>query len=267
MLWRSFLLILLCISACVSSQRAVIPGVVPEYYILHHDIVIMEPDPFGNLYIVDDRDRLMKYDTSGQLVFKVVNSNLGSIHSIDAGNPFKVLAFYRDQQTILLYDNTLSEIQRIILPQWQLSDVTSACLSPDNAIWLFEGTQRVLMKMSEQGDPVITSDPFDILRPSSARPDLIFDTDHYLVLKETGRHPSLFDDFGNHLRTLEIHAENFTVSGNYLLLNLGNSMRLYSMTGEEDIHLPMPGITGKLVRTVNGKYLISDNLGIYQWQH
>jgi hypothetical protein len=260
------MLVILLLSGCVSSHNPAVQSIVPDYFILHDGIMIMEPDPVGNLYVVDDRDRLMKFDTSGQQVYKVVNSNLGSIHSIDAGNPFKVMAFYRDQQTIILYDNTLSEILRIILPQWKLSDVTSASLSPDNAIWLFEGTQRVLMKMSDQGDPVITSDPFDILHPASARPDKIFDTDHWLVLKESGRHPSLFDDFGNHLRTLEVNAENFTVSGNHLLLNLGNEMRLYPLAGEEEITIPLHDINGKLVRAVNGKYLISDDKGIYAWQ-
>ena len=125
----------------------------PDYFILAEGIRIAKMDHLGNIYIVDDQNRLSKFDTTGLRMFNVVNNNLGEIHSIDVGNPFKIMTFYRDQQTILLLDNTLSEIQRIRIADWKLQDVTAACLSPDNALWLFDGTNKTLIKMEDSGMP------------------------------------------------------------------------------------------------------------------
>src|SRR5688572_24447193 len=159
--------------ACVAKNQPVSHLNAPDYFILRDDIQMMDMDHLGNIYIVDESDRLFKFDTTGQLTYMVVNNNLGHIHSIDVGNPFKIMTFYKDQQTIILYDNTLSEIQRIPLIEWELQDVTAANLSSDNAIWVFDGANKVLMKMSDKGDPVLTSDPFDILNTPTNRPDYI----------------------------------------------------------------------------------------------
>ena len=193
----------------------------------------MAIDPLGSLFIVDGSDRLSRFDTTGQLLFNVVNNNLGRIHSIDVGNPFKILIFYRDQQTIILCDNTLSEIQRIALGKWELQDVTAVCLSPDNAIWLFNGLKSVLIKMSDTGEPILISDPFDIIRPPSSRPDFIYDIDHWLLLKEAGQPIAVFDDFGNYLHSLDLEEEYFSVSNDKLVVHKNDSVVLYNVQNSE----------------------------------
>lgn len=191
-------------------------------------------DHLGNIYLVDDQNRLSKYDTTGLRTFNVVNNNLGEIHSIDVGNPFKIMSFYRDQQTILLLDNTLSEIQRIRLADWKLQDVTAASLSPDNAIWLFEGTTKTLIKMDDSGMPILTSDPFDIIRPTSARPDYIFDADHFLILKEKQQPMAVFNDFGNYLNSLPFDDDFFTVVNDRVFIYQRPTVMVYSLpTGKE----------------------------------
>ncbi len=226
--------------SCVAKNQPAASYFSPDYIFLQQDIQLMELDPLGNIYLVDGSDRLLKFDTAGQLLFTVVNNNLGRVHNLDVGNPFKILAFYRDQQTLLLYDRTLSEIQRIPLILWGLQDVTAACLSPDNAIWVFNGMNKVLMKMSDKGDPIVTSDPFDIIRPASSRPDFIYDVDHLLLLKEESKPLSLFNDFGNHLRSLEIDDEVFSVSNDVLIINKGSFILLRRIQdGEEIISYPL----------------------------
>jgi len=237
-----------------------------EYFILHPSIRIVDFDAIGYLYILDANDQLSKFDTSGHLLYQVVNNNLGQVHSIDAGNPFKTMMFYRDQQTIVLYDKTLSEIQRIHLVDWGLNDVTAVCLSPNNSIWLFDGMNKVLMRMSEKGDPVFTSDPFDIIRPGAVRPNFIGDADHFLVLGETSHPVSVFDDFGNYLYSEDLAPNGlFSVSRNMVITNTNSSISRYDISEHrmlEPIFI-QENIEEKRVYLSRNKVFVTDDKGIY----
>ncbi len=263
---KYILLIFLSISlfSCGTTQQPVASSVPPEYFILLPDIQSLDIDPLGNLYVVDGNDRLTKFDSIGRKIFHIVNNNLGEIHSIDVGNPFKIMMFYRDQQTIILLDRTLSEIQRIHLPEWKTSDVTAACLSPDNAIWIFNGTERTLVKMDGTGNAILTSNPFDIIRPSALRPDFIFDTDYFLLLTQEGKTISLFDDFGQYIRELEGIEPKFSVSGNSIIYRKDSRLFTYDLVRSQylqEINFTQP-TSGKINAFRDGYYSF-DSKGIY----
>ncbi len=237
-----------------------------EYLILNPSIQIFEIDPLGHLYILDGNDRLSKFDTTDHLLYHVVNNNLGRVQSLDVGNPFKLLAFYRDQQTIIMYDRTLSEIQRIRLSDWNFQDVTAVCLSPDNAIWLFDGMNKVLIKADNSGNPIITSDPFDIIRPGSPRPDFIYDADHLLLLKETNHSISVFNDFGNYLYSTEFKEDEiFSVSNDIVVMSSGYSIQMYDISDRRML-TPITlkeNVEAKRIYLFANQFYVSDNKGVY----
>ena len=250
--------------SCASTQQPSSSLASPDYFVLLPDIQSLDIDPLGNLYVVDGNDRVTKFDSTGRNVFHIVNNNLGEVHSIDVGNPFKILMFYRDQQTILLLDRTLSEIQRIHLPDWKVSDVTAACLSPDNAIWIFNGTERTLTKMDDTGNPILTSNPFDIIRPSAMRPDYIFDTDQHLLLVQEGKPVSLFNDFAQYLRELEGVDPNFSLSGNSIIYRKDNRLLTYDILRSQylqEINFTQP--TSGKINAFGDSYYSFDTKGIY----
>ena len=253
-------------TGCISTHQTTVNLNHPNYFILNSSIRILDIDPLGNLYITDGNDRLSKYDTTGQLLSYAVYNNLGRIHSLDVGNPFKTMLFYRDQQTIVLFDRTLSEIQRIRLSEWGLHDVTAVCLTPDNAIWLFDGLKKVLIKTNQSGDVVLASDPFDIIRPESQRPDLIYDADHLLLLKEEGYPLSVFDDFGKYIYTPDmIENENFSVSDQYVVMSSDSSVVLYDITNRR-LMPPMnlkDNLRRKRIYLFANHFYISDDQGVY----
>ncbi len=257
--------ILVLLVSCVAKNQPVTSYYSPDYFILNSSIQMMDIDPLGHLYLVDDTDRVSKFDTTGQLQHTVVNNNLGRIHSLDVGNPFKVMVFYRDQQTIILYDRTLSEIQRIPLIQWELQDVTAACLSPDNALWIFNGMNKVLVKLNDKGDPLITSDPFDILRTSSARPDFIYDVDQLMLVKEGGRPIDVFNDFGNYQNSLPIENDFFSISNNTIVTNSGTAFHLYKLPGGEELssYTLKEKLVDKRVFLFANQFYVFDDQGVF----
>ena len=251
---------------CGAGKQSVTDSGDKPYFILNPSIRILDFDPLENLYVLDGTDRLSKFDTTGKLLCHVINNNLGEAHSLDTGNPFKIMVFYRDQQTVVLYDRTLSEIQRIRLTDWGLHDVSAACLSPDNAIWVFEGSNRLLMKMNDQGAPILTSDPFDVTQPGTPRPDYIYDTDHFLILKETSHGVSVFDDFGSYLYTTNFEADDVvSISNNLLLMVSGRAVWNFDISSRQIMGpiLVNENIEGKQVYLFANQVFIVDNKGVY----
>ncbi|MEO5905785.1 MAG: hypothetical protein ABIQ11_03615 [Saprospiraceae bacterium] len=217
--------------ACVATKQPAAQHIAREYFILYPEIKSMDIDGLGNLFVLDEDDRLTKFDSTGQIRHHVINPNLGSVHSVDIGNPFKVMVFYRDQQTIVLYDRTLSELQRIRLADWEVKDITATGLSSDNAIWIFDGTNKVLRKMDDKGNAILTSDPFDMIRPPSMRPDYIYDVNHYLLLKEVSQPMAVFDDFAHYIQPLNDIGENFSLTDQVLIYPSGAEIRLFDIAG------------------------------------
>jgi len=234
------------------------------YLIVHPGIIDVEMDALSNVYVLDQFDRISKYDSLSHLGYHVTNELLGHVHSMDVGNPFKTLVFYRDQQTILLYDKTLSEIQRITLQDWNIQDVTAVCLAADNMIWLFDGINRNLVKTDENGNAVIRSDPFEVIQPSSPRPDYIFDAGHYLLLKEKGLPVSLFNDLGHYLKPIVIGSENFSVSGNVIAYPAGSAVKIYDVINQTETLTIPSGIRMDEFRPIffKEKIYYNDNTGI-----
>ena len=259
-------MISLSVTGCSTARHPSKENDQLNYLILNPAIRIFDFDPLGNLYILDETDKVSKFDTTGRLLFHVVNNNLGEAHSIDVGNPFKTMVFYRDQQTILLYDRTLSEIQRIRLADWQLHDITAACLSSDNALWMFDGTNRVLIKTGDDGNAILTSDPYDIIDPGSARPDFIYDLDHFLLLKETNHPVSVFDDFGNFINNLEIpKVDFFSVSSPFVITGSGNEIQMYDISERKFMSptILKTNLENSRIYKSGNKYYAVDGKGVY----
>ena len=99
-LWL-FAFVLPGLAACAVRPAASSQQTNYDYFIRHDFIRLLDTDPLGHVYVVDRDDRLIKFDSTRQQMFTVVNNNLGRVHSLDAGNPFKIMLFYRDQQTIV----------------------------------------------------------------------------------------------------------------------------------------------------------------------
>ncbi len=265
---RYFILPAICIYfiGCGTSKHPATDLSTRKYLIQNSSIRILDFDPLGHIYILDGTERLTKYDTSGLMLCHVVNNNLGEAHSIDVGNPFKTMVFYRDQQTVVLYDRTLSEIQRIHFTDWGYHDVVAACLSPDNAIWIFDGVKKVLLKLDDIGNAILNSDPLDIIRPGSPRPDFIYDADHFLILKQTNHPISIFDDFGKYLYTTDIkEGENFSVFNRIIIMGSETSISRYDISDRtmlESIHLK-DNLKGDRIYQYADRFYGVDDKGVY----
>src|SRR5438046_1047362 len=69
---------------------------------------LLTTDNLGNFYLVKN-DVLEKYDAGGTLLKTYSNKSFGKIDLADAGNPMKLLLFYKNFSQVVFLDNTLSQ--------------------------------------------------------------------------------------------------------------------------------------------------------------
>ena len=116
-------------------------------------------DNYKNTYFIKNRV-LHKQGPDGNFIFN--DLQLGKISSVDIINPLKVVVFFQDTNTVVLLDNKLNEIERIIfnnLPQFL--NVSTATNAGNNSLWLFNvDTQQLELYNYGSKLQTVVSQPF-----------------------------------------------------------------------------------------------------------
>ena len=97
----------------------------------------METDAMQNLYLVEDEHSILKYSADAQLLYRFNVNDLGSITSINVQNPFYILVYYSDYNTLIVLDRTLSEVRRQDLTDLGIEQIQVIGMASDNNIWIF----------------------------------------------------------------------------------------------------------------------------------
>ncbi len=88
------------------------------------------------------------YKRSEEKIWSYQNVNLGKLSSVDIGNPFKIILFYRDYNTVIVLDNNLNELTGAIgLPGANYNLVGFAS---ENDLWLYSMDDNLLKRFNYQ---------------------------------------------------------------------------------------------------------------------
>lgn len=99
-------------------------------------------DNFNYSYTVKN-NTLTKSNGKTEYVYN--NMQLGNVHTVDITNALKVVVFYKDQNSVVILDNTLSEIKLINFNQaTQFRKITSATIAYENNIWIYNELNQEL---------------------------------------------------------------------------------------------------------------------------
>lgn len=225
-------------------------------------------DPLGQLYTVDARSELRKYEASGKLLYSYTNRELGDVHSVNVSNPMKVFLFYRDFARIIVLDNTLAEIRRIDIEQFGLQDISAAAPSNDNQLWVFDKLSGLLLKLDQEGREILKSDPMQLLAPSPFIPDDILQKDTRVFLNDFDEGLLIFDQYGQFLKNPSIlPGKHFEVVGEQCYFTKGRDLFLYEIKTDQlkqqQLEVSSDSLL-KLVITEQRRYYL-DSLGVYSY--
>ena len=130
-------------------------------------------DILGNRYSIK-QSKLKKYSADSSVSFSYDNFNLGNISFVDVSNPYKVLLFYKNFNTVIILDDKLSKL-----------DSRNFNFTVNNICWNYDG--NFLIYHYNTGffyifDPItkkiISSKPFS----TQNIPELLFEQNNKIIL-------------------------------------------------------------------------------------
>lgn len=159
-------------------------------------------DVFGNLYTIDLKNRLKVYDKDLNYLFEYYNNSLGNISFVDVTNPKKIMLFFSGFQRIIFVDDALAEIGRY---QGEFN-IIAAGNSRDNNLWIYDGLDYRLKKISNNGKVIIESNPVASYIQLDINPEFIVEQNNMVYMVEEGKGVAIFDNFGNYINYLPLEG-------------------------------------------------------------
>jgi hypothetical protein len=220
-------------------------------------------DELENLYYIKGNTF---YKKTKNETLSYANVALGNIESIDIQNPFKILVFYKDFNSVVFLDNKLNELStRIDFTQETLfHNVLFVSHSSENNIWLFADDNKLHLYDFQNRFEKLQTQPITFYQPNFNCSQLISSYQDAFVVGNLGI--IQFNQYGNfiHFFNLEnvssvhIYKEGFTY--------VKDGAMFYQ---DKEKNLPIQvNLEGSItnIKINNGFLTIYDGLAVYIYQ-
>ena len=111
----------------------------------------LRTSPNYTSYLVEDNSTIHQLDSNGKISNSFRHPRLGNMDNLDVSNPFKLMAFYDDFQTLVFFDKNLNVLNELDFKSINFSNVTAAALFTDNQILIFDDNEKKLKIIDFQG--------------------------------------------------------------------------------------------------------------------
>jgi len=193
---------------------------------------ILATDNLEHIYVVDSSNVVNQFSSHGKLLHQFSTVKFGPVHSIDASNPQKILVFYKSFNTIIILDNTMSEIAKIDL-QFSDLELEAVCASNQNDIWAYNASNAELVKLNSRGEITSKTTGLEQFFTDKNLPTYMVERNNYVFIKTTKNELYIFDTFGTFYRRIfseKSGIKDFMVYGNRLIcLTLNSQTSEYNM--------------------------------------
>jgi hypothetical protein len=227
-------------------------------------------DNLDYVYLLTNRDELLKYDQKGLLQWRYSNNRFGKLHSVDVSDPLRIILFYADFQQVVVLNNNLNEIISYSFAKngsWLVSAVASA---NNNSLWIFERSANVLLKLSSSFNEEVRSANLYQLFDEMIVPEKIAASDQFVFVHHKTGGVLQFDRFGAFVRELPIDSlSNFGIAANLITWTKGNELQKFNPNTLETSQLQLPvsvtikqvSLGNKIIAVLSEKavFLLSDN--------
>jgi len=154
-------------------------------------------DNLGNIYVLTATNQIKKVNEKGDSLAVYNNvKRYGKIFSIDAGNPLKVLVYFKDFSTIVVLDRLLNVRNTIDLRKLNILQVRAITSSYDNNIWLYDEMDSKIKKIDDNARVLLESNDFRQVFETVPSPVEMYDRDGQLYLYDPKKGLLVFDYYG-----------------------------------------------------------------------
>ena len=201
-------------------------------------------DKLQNVYILTPQKEVVKFNAKGQETFRYSNTYLDELPEMDATDPFNLLLYYPDYQTIITLDRTLSETARFELLDLQFFRVPAVAMASDNNIWLYDSEQFKLKKIKNNGEVIAESDDLSLLLSATPNPTFLVEREQQVFVNAPDIGILVFDIFGQYMQTIPItNLDAFQVLENQLLFRENGQLKSYHLRSLLTTNIALPGST------------------------
>lgn len=230
---------------------------------------MMTADKFGAAYILNNTNELIKVAPDNDRILKYSLLRYGRPTNVDASNPLKVLLFYKDFSTIVLLDNNLAEKSVLKLQEKSFFQVSSACTSLDNKVWIYDALNYKLTKLDERLNIVLQSEDFGLLFNENLIPTFMREANEHLYVSVPSHGILVFDLFGAYIKTLPLkHVESFQVIKDQLVYFEDGKLMGFNTRSLQTGQIALPQLSNILkVQILEDKLLVllNDRLNLYAY--
>lgn len=221
-------------------------------------------DRLQQVYVITEQNSLIKFDSTGRKLYTYNQTRFGQLQSVDASNPMKLICSYPDYGTVVMLDNTLSEVGLFSLKLLGISNYTALCFSPrDNNFWVYDQDSYTLKKVDRNGNIVMESTDMLMQLGEIIHPVFMQEENDLLFASDTAIGILVFDMHGAYYETLPFKGvKKFQVRGDRLLFPEWNFLHTYQLKTLEENLIKLPD-TDQLrdVRIENNRLFISSTKG------
>jgi hypothetical protein len=227
-------------------------------------------DNFDNVYLLSERDELLKYDMSGRLKWRYSNNRFGRLQSVDVSDPLRIILFYGDFQQVVVLNNNLNEITNYSFAKNSDLLVSAVASGNNNSLWIFDRAANVLIKLSSNFTEDIRSANLFQLFDEVIDARKIAASDQYVFLQRKDGGVLQFDRFGAFIKELPIDSlSDFNITSNTIVYFKGTKLFKYQPTSLEITKQILPvtwqvrqvAVGNKLIAVLSEKavFLLSNN--------
>jgi hypothetical protein len=201
-------------------------------------------DNLGNIFLLDSNNQLKKLSPEGDsiAIFNDVRK-YGKVYSIDAGNPLKILLYYRDFGIIVVLDRLLNVRTTIDLRKQNIFQAKAICQSYDNAIWVYDEGEAKLKRIGDDGNIIDQSGDFRLQLDEAPSPTFIEDHDRLVYLYDSSKGLLVFDYFGTLKNKLAFTGwQDFQLAGKFMVGRKGVLLERYQLSTLLIEEKMLPGI-------------------------
>lgn len=249
----------------VTKQADVIS--ISHDYMIKGSFTSMNIDKLGNIYFINKKNEILKYDDNYTLLFRNSYNTQGRISHIDVSNPQKILVYFSDFQRILFLDNTLSEIKFLNLESLGYWNIQAVAPSVDNLIWIYDPVNFKLVKINDIGKVLLSSNElYSGGIQGTSEPQIMARDDR--VYLYTDEEIMVFNIFGELLKRVSLSNNGVQYLQSDIIYSDKNELKLRNIKTEfltdadRVVHRYEEGVSCFYLNKQNQLFSL-DNIGLY----
>lgn len=223
-------------------------------------------DNLQNTYLFDENQEVIKYNSEGKETYRYSNTRLDEPTYIDATDPFNLLVFYKNYQTVVLLDRTMNPTATFNFINFDLFNINAVGISSNNSIWVYDELNFRLKKIDRNGKVVQESEDLGLLLDMEIQPNLLIEREQMVFVNDPNIGLLVFDFFGQYMKILDIkNLTDFQIIENRLVFQENENLKSFHLKSllEQPLNLPFTIEKSEKVRIEKGSVFVGNEEGVF----